>query len=182
VNFVTRTLLWHGLSIPFGIKWGLWQRSSLLVVAYLVFWEPLVVTVCALLPMLLVLSSNATFRGSMTAADIGTGSVDSLAVCEVSLEICLLFSLLPGSCHPWILIPLRFCSLYHFVLPVSFTFIHYYVYTYIVPHRKNYFKNVFIARLFVAVEICLSRRCLANDQCILYTISAFNPHVTIQQL
>jgi hypothetical protein len=53
---------------------------------------------------------NTAFGGSLTAADVGTDLVDFLAVCVVSL--------LPGSRRPGPLIPLRFCSLYHFVLPV----------------------------------------------------------------
>jgi hypothetical protein len=38
---------------------------------------------------------NAAFGGSLTAADVGTGLVDFLAVCEVSLELCFLRLLTP---------------------------------------------------------------------------------------
>jgi hypothetical protein len=51
----------------------------------------------------------------LIAVDIGTGLVNNLAVCEVYAS-CI--SLLHGSLHPGPLIPLRICSLHHFVLPV----------------------------------------------------------------
>jgi hypothetical protein len=47
---------------------------------------------------------NTAFGGSLTAADVGTGLVDFLAVCEVLLEIFLLCLFTPGSRHPGSLI------------------------------------------------------------------------------
>jgi hypothetical protein len=59
----------------------------------------------------------AALVGSLPAADFGTDIVEFLAVCEVSLEICLLRRLIPGSNHGP-LIPMRFWSLLHSVLRV----------------------------------------------------------------
>jgi hypothetical protein len=61
---------------------------------------------------------NTAFGDILTAAYIEAAFVDFLAVCEVLLGICLLRLLLHGSRRPGSLIPLRFCSLHHFALPV----------------------------------------------------------------
>jgi hypothetical protein len=61
------------------------------------------------------LQVNTAFGGSLIDADVGTDLADFLAVCE---RYASCFSLLPGSFHPGPLIQLRFCSLYHSVLPV----------------------------------------------------------------
>jgi hypothetical protein len=65
------------------------------------------------------LQVNSDFGGSLTAADVGTGLVDFLAICEVSLEIRLLCLFTTRSHHPGLLISPRFCSLHNFVLPVQ---------------------------------------------------------------
>jgi hypothetical protein len=44
---------------------------------------------------------NTTFGGSLTAVDLGTGLVDFLDVCEVSLEICLLRLFISWKSSPW---------------------------------------------------------------------------------
>jgi hypothetical protein len=61
---------------------------------------------------------DTAFGSSLTTMNVRTGLVDFLADCEVLLEICLYVCLLPESSRPGPLIPLRFCSLHHFVLPV----------------------------------------------------------------
>jgi hypothetical protein len=44
---------------------------------------------------------NTAFRGSLTAADVGTDLVDFLAVCEVlRVSEIYLLHMLPGSRHP----------------------------------------------------------------------------------
>jgi hypothetical protein len=55
--------------------------------------------------------------GSLPAADFGADIVDFLTVCEVSLDICLCVSLLPGNRHHVPLFLTRFWSLLHIVLP-----------------------------------------------------------------
>jgi hypothetical protein len=43
---------------------------------------------------------EVAFGGSLTVAVVATVLVDFLAVCEVSIEMCLLVSLFPGSHRP----------------------------------------------------------------------------------
>jgi hypothetical protein len=62
---------------------------------------------------------NSAFEGILTDVDVEAGLVDFSAVCEILLEKCLCVSLLPESRRPGPLLPLRFCSLYSFVLPVD---------------------------------------------------------------
>jgi hypothetical protein len=52
---------------------------------------------------------NTALCESLTAAHVGSGLAEILAVCEVSLEICL--SSFFGSCRPVAFIPLMFYSL-----------------------------------------------------------------------
>jgi hypothetical protein len=64
-----------------------------------------------------MLRVNTGFGGSLPAADIGTGFVYLAVRCHEIYASCV--SLLPGSCHPESLIPLRLCSLHHFVLSLD---------------------------------------------------------------
>jgi hypothetical protein len=60
---------------------------------------------------------GTAFGGSLAAEDVGTDLVDFLAGCEVSLELCSL-RFFSSRSHPGPLIPMRFCSLHHCVLPM----------------------------------------------------------------
>jgi hypothetical protein len=83
-------------------------RSSLLVAAYLVLWEPPAPVVCFLrmsMPVVLrdakKLRVNTAVGGSLTAVDVGTGLVEFLAVCEVLLEICPLRLFISWKSSSW---------------------------------------------------------------------------------
>jgi hypothetical protein len=61
---------------------------------------------------------DTAFGGSLTAADVGTHSVEFLADCDVSLELCLLHFFTSREPSSWEVIPIRFCSLYHRAFPM----------------------------------------------------------------
>jgi hypothetical protein len=70
---------------------------------------------------------NTAFRGSLTAADVGTGLVDFLVVCKVSSEMCILRVFSSWKWLSWaadsteVLFTARLCPAYALTLRMAFS-------------------------------------------------------------